>query len=253
MVCCVVPYLIYSYKFKREVPLLDEMQWQAIEPLVNNIFSDIKEFRQKTGCSLDKARKKSPAGQTALLAYFLLAGLRLEYPEQLFDVRMLSYGRLCPNCDKPFRTTKAKFCAECGYKHSNGEKAGPIDPQTVKHKAVNQKLFFVFYEGTFLGHSRLEFGDAPMAVAHGTFIPSDTFLNFRMNNPPTEGQDISIWEGFTVIMENGVVLECKAGVSIINYGSVDNPFEMELSCLGVTTPSYTDLFPHHVVAYEASF
>ena len=29
-----------------------------------------------------------------------------------------NYGPPCPECGKPFRTPKATFCAECGYKHT---------------------------------------------------------------------------------------------------------------------------------------
>ncbi len=73
-----------------------------------------------------EARAKAPEGLKALDAYEQITGVRLDHPDQLYVVRLSDYGRPCPECAKPFRTPRAKFCAECGFQLPDGEVAGPV-------------------------------------------------------------------------------------------------------------------------------
>lgn len=70
-------------------------------------------YRAKTGASLEEAQKALP--NPSADRYFKLTGFRLSTLYDVFYVRRSAYGPDCPACRKPFRTPKAKFCAECGH------------------------------------------------------------------------------------------------------------------------------------------
>jgi predicted amidophosphoribosyltransferase len=55
-----------------------------------------------------------------------MTGFPIYNPGAIYGVRMSNYGSLCPNCQKPFRTPRAKMCAECGYTLPEGTLAGPL-------------------------------------------------------------------------------------------------------------------------------
>lgn len=225
---------------------------ESIAPLLNDRIEAIKAYRRRTGCSLAEANKNEPKGTDALFEYHQLSGFRLSHPDQLYAVRLSRYGRPCPKCEKPFRSPNAHFCAECGFELPDGETAGPIDITQIGHLEVNQKLFSVSHGGGLIGHSRLEFGDPPMGIALGRFIPTEAFSQFRLQNSATEDTDQRIWVGFKVSTENDIDIDCTA-VSIIEYGEENDPFDIQVSCLGISYPFYSELFPHHVEGYENSF
>lgn len=248
-----MPYLYYSYQLKRRIPLLDEAEWDGISALLESRIQSIIDYRKKTGCSLEEARLIDPVGKVALSAYQELAGLRLEHPDQLYALRLSKYGRPCPECERPFRTPKAHFCAECGYELPDGEIAGPANPKEIANLAVNIDKYSVFHDDVLVGHSRLEFGDPPMGIAHGKFIPASNFATLREKFPMIEDQDQRRWEGFNVRTRDGHAIQCEAGVVINEYGDLDDPFAIEVTCIGISEPKYEELFPHHVEAYKNSF
>lgn len=119
----------YSYKLRREVPLLSDQEWKIIGAHFDNYIQAIKTYRELHGCSLDEARDRNPQGQAALAAYEALTGVRLDHPEQLYALPLSKYGRPCPSCSRPFRTPRARMCAECGYQLPEGEVAGPLQDE----------------------------------------------------------------------------------------------------------------------------
>jgi hypothetical protein len=48
--------------------------------------------------------------------YFQVTGERETEPNAIMHHRIAQYGPPCENCGKPYRTTKAAFCAACGHK-----------------------------------------------------------------------------------------------------------------------------------------
>src|SRR5262245_26812465 len=118
-----MPVTLYSFKFRRELPLLSEEEFQPIAKLLRNRVEDIKQYRTEHGAALDEARRHS--SNDALDYYEKLTGIRLSHPDELYWVRLSRYGRGCPKCGKPFRTPRAKLCAECGLELREGEVAGP--------------------------------------------------------------------------------------------------------------------------------
>lgn len=121
-------YRAYCYNTGRVTALLDEEEWADLEPSVRQMVYSIKDFRLDTGASIAQARERGPSTQAALDHYHRITGEDLEHPDQLWVVRLSLYGRHCPNCQKPFRTPKAKMCPECGYHLPPGEVAGPLVP-----------------------------------------------------------------------------------------------------------------------------
>lgn len=119
---------IYCYKLKKKVTLLTTEEFAPIGEALANRMEQITAYRKTHNVSIDEARANT--SKSALDLYENLTGVKLEHPEELYVVLQDLYGRQCPSCTKPFRTPRAKLCAECGYVLPKGEVAGPIcDPQ----------------------------------------------------------------------------------------------------------------------------
>jgi hypothetical protein len=114
---------LYSFKLRRELPLLSDDEYRPIAQALTNRIEGIKAYRQQHGVSLAEAKRHSC--DDALDHYERLTGIRLSDPDELYWVQLSRYGRICPECRKPFRTPKAKLCAECGLELPPGEIAGP--------------------------------------------------------------------------------------------------------------------------------
>jgi hypothetical protein len=118
----VMPITFYSFKLKRELPLLTDAEYRPIEQALANRVDSIKKYRLQHNASLEEARRHS--SDDALGVYERLTGIRLSNPDELYWVRLSQYGRACPRCGKLFRTPKAKLCIECGLELPPGETAG---------------------------------------------------------------------------------------------------------------------------------
>ena len=96
----------------------------------------------------------------------------------------------------------------------------------------------------------LEFGDAPMGVAFGAFVPSEAYSQIqgecRVNHEDQSALCLSIKT------ETGMTVPC-AGVGILDYSEEIEPPNMEVNVLGVPYPLYSVLFPEHVASYEQQF
>lgn len=110
-------------------------------------------------------------------------------------------------------------------------------------------MFAIILDGQILGYSELELGDPPMGVAFGRFIPAEGFDAFVRKVPPdvTDGDRVQIWNRLAARTSQGVVLQCD-GVSIRYDFKKEHACEVEV--LGINSPSYDELFPHHVEAYD---
>jgi hypothetical protein len=116
----------YSFLFGDTLRLLNDVEWSVIEPMVHNRLKYIREYRAIHNCSLEVALEHECGGRVALHKYEEMTGIKLTHPDQIWWTRMSRYGSLCPDCDRPFRTPKAKMCAECGYILPAGQVAGPL-------------------------------------------------------------------------------------------------------------------------------
>lgn len=106
--------------------MLDEDEWQLIEPLLSLHVHSIKEIRQQHHCDLKTARQM--AGQPACDLYFEMTGFRETNIEAIWHHRLSLYGPECPRCGQLLRTSKAKMCAHCGLREANCENWPNVDP-----------------------------------------------------------------------------------------------------------------------------
>jgi len=110
-------------------------------------------------------------------------------------------------------------------------------------------MFSFWIDDVLIGYSKLEQGDPPMGVAHGQFIATDKFENYRSKAESLDDNSRR-WQGLSVKMPDGQEIKCHAGIVIIEYGPLDDIFAIEATCLGIGYPLYGELFPHHVKAYN---
>ena len=120
-------YRAYSYKIGRVVAMLDDEEWSSFKPLLTDMLRGLKDYRRRTGANLAEAEAKSQGVRTATQRYLELTGEPIGNYAHLWYVGMSGYGRLCSDCGKPFRTPRARMCAECGSELPEGEIAGPLN------------------------------------------------------------------------------------------------------------------------------
>ena len=97
-----------------DVPMLDESEWQVIEPLLVRAIEDMKRYCHEHGVSLTEAQR-SALGASALAKYKEFTGFGETNINTLWHHRASLYGQPCIQCGKPLRTPNASYCAECGH------------------------------------------------------------------------------------------------------------------------------------------
>jgi hypothetical protein len=96
---------LWCWRCKMEVPMLDEAEYKIASHLYRDGF--------KTGkCNMTRKKRFKD-----LLDYYKeLSGFEETNPNAIMHHRIELYGSACENCSKPYRTSKAAFCAACGHK-----------------------------------------------------------------------------------------------------------------------------------------
>lgn len=88
-----------------EIPMLDEEEYLQAHKLYGEGIRNIK------------FHKDIQLQFKALLDYYnQLSGFGETEPNAIMHHRIALYGPPCEQCDKPYRTDKAAFCAACGHK-----------------------------------------------------------------------------------------------------------------------------------------
>jgi hypothetical protein len=98
-----------------DIPMLDESEFARISQLYSEGMRATKEFRQAHNLPLDKCpidERFRPVREE----YERLTGFKETNHNAIMHHRIALYGPPCPKCGKPFRTPKARFCAECGQR-----------------------------------------------------------------------------------------------------------------------------------------
>lgn len=104
---------------------------------------------------------------------------------------------------------------------------------------------------TLIGHSELEFGDPPMGVAFGKFLPTPEYQGVRsVCIAALTGGDQSHLI-LSVKDADGVTIPA-AGVGVLDAVDISME-EIQVEVLGIPYPLYAELFPGHVRAYETKF
>ncbi len=89
-----------------------------------------------------------------------------------------------------------------------------------------------------------------MGVAFGRFIPSDGYQTIRKQCIENHTDQTAL--NLIVKTLNNETIIC-AGVGILDYSEQMGEELIELNVLGISNPSYEQLFPEHVARYEQQF
>ena len=97
------------------LPMLDEDEWAQMSPFLDSSTQNIKSCREEHGEDLETALRQG-FEEPALRKFEELTGFKETNINAIYHHRRSLYGPECPNCGKLIRTSRARFCAECGHK-----------------------------------------------------------------------------------------------------------------------------------------
>ena len=103
------------------MPMLDEAEWDQLNPLLSSIVDQIQSHRKKTGASVTEAVRLGYE-QPALDKYFELTGVMETNVNALWHHRLSCHGPPCSHCGRLLRTGRAARCVECGHAAGNGQR-----------------------------------------------------------------------------------------------------------------------------------
>ena len=95
--------------------MLDEDEWAEIAPFLRKNTESIKSYRQEHGVDLEEALSQG-FDEPALKKFELFTGFKETNVNAIYHHRRSMFGPECPNCGKLIRTSRARFCAECGQR-----------------------------------------------------------------------------------------------------------------------------------------
>lgn len=102
----------YCWRCEIDVPMLEEAEWELMEPLLSNQSRIIKEYRAETGCDIKSAMEE--AFKPATEKYFELTGFVETNHNAIWHHRLSDFGPECVGCGHLLRTSRASYCANCG-------------------------------------------------------------------------------------------------------------------------------------------
>lgn len=105
---------LYCWRCDMVLPMLDEKEWEIIEPALRSAISDFQQHRKTHEDTLAEAMKHGVFGERALKLYQELTGFHETNVNALWHHRLSDYGPPCKKCEKPLRTPRARLCAACG-------------------------------------------------------------------------------------------------------------------------------------------
>lgn len=110
---------LWCWRCKMEIPMLNEEEHLIASKLYRQGFETGK-------CNMTRQERFK-----ALLDYYNeLSGFEETEPNAIMHHRIELYGPPCENCDKPYRTSKASFCAACGHKRTTNLLIGELLQKT---------------------------------------------------------------------------------------------------------------------------
>jgi hypothetical protein len=107
-----MPKLLYCWRCKMDVPMLDEAEWAEVFPSLESI----KRYGHENRPSAAEltAYKDYAWGSGAVDRYRRMTGFRADDAGVIRYHRIANLGPPCSACGKLLRTPRAKLCAECG-------------------------------------------------------------------------------------------------------------------------------------------
>ena len=94
--------------------MLEENEWEVIEPLLHGQIRSIKNYRGEHGVDLETAVRQ--AYKPATDKYYELTGYEETNYAAIMHHRLNDFGDECVKCKHLLRTPRASFCANCGHK-----------------------------------------------------------------------------------------------------------------------------------------
>ena len=101
-----------------EVPMLDEVEFALVEEARSNGRAVVERERRRRGLRKEPRTTPGQVSRANLMAmlemYRLMTGFEERVPGAVAHHRITLYGPPCPNCSKPLRTPRARYCVACG-------------------------------------------------------------------------------------------------------------------------------------------
>ena len=105
--------MMWCWRCKMELPMLDEDEFSLIDNLYRDGFKATKEFREKYRLPLENCPIED-LFRPLREKYKKITGFDESNHLAILHHRISIYGEPCKNCGKPLRTPQANFCAACG-------------------------------------------------------------------------------------------------------------------------------------------
>ncbi len=102
----------FCWQCDKEMPFLEEKEWQEISSLLEGAIKSIKSYRAEYNCDLATARLNCKPEATK--KFKEITGVPDIHFETIYHHQLMSWGPECKKCDHLFRTPKASYCANCG-------------------------------------------------------------------------------------------------------------------------------------------
>jgi hypothetical protein len=112
--------------------------------------------------------------------------------------------------------------------------------------------FEVLARQVVIGHTELEFGDPPMGVAFGQFLPVPAYASVQASLIAARDASQQHLE-LQVLQPDGAPIPAQGGVQILDLSDELGPSSIEIHMLGIPYPLYAQLFSSHLAAYDARF
>ena len=94
--------------------MLDENEYKRIWDIYSSCIRNAKRSRKNNNASIDEITMDD-LFRPVREEYEKITGFCDIHHYAIIHHEINAFGQECPSCGKPFRTPKAKICAECGY------------------------------------------------------------------------------------------------------------------------------------------
>ncbi len=107
--------VMWCWRSKQDVPMLDEDEYHAIYALYGECFRRAQQQARERGNISSKERLTlHELFEPVRKEYERMTGMADCHHNAILHHRISTYGLPCSRCGKPLRTPRARFCAVCG-------------------------------------------------------------------------------------------------------------------------------------------
>jgi hypothetical protein len=111
--------MLWCWRCKCEMPMLDENEYAEIWQLYGEGMRATKEFRKRWGWPLHESRPDARMAPL-LRRYEEMTGYKETVANAVMHHRLSLYGPPCKRCSRPLRTPRAKLCGSCMFPVEQG-------------------------------------------------------------------------------------------------------------------------------------